>query len=98
MDKGIATETIVKLMICLVVMGIVIFLIYKYVLGSGLSERECAARMTAWCVQCQIANWAGGTRMGKDLGECALKYWGFGREDQLCNNFENNCKAFIPST
>ena len=101
--KGIATETIAKMLLVLIVVAIMVFLIIRYVLKSGLSERECAARMTAWCGQCQIANkgsdtWdSEGVEMGEGLGECANNYWHIGSETTNCKGFEGNCKAFLPS-
>ncbi|MDI6825818.1 MAG: hypothetical protein QMD36_01325 [Candidatus Aenigmarchaeota archaeon] len=100
MKKGIAVETLVKFSICLIVLGICTYLIYRYVFGSGLSERECAARMTAWCAQCQIAKFSGGTKMGNALAKCAYDY-GYidsNNPNQLCDGLEEKCKAFIPST
>jgi len=92
-----ATETTVKFLLLLIALAIIVFLIYRYVIQSPLGERECATRMTAWCVQCEIAEWSGGAAMGESLGECASEFWGFGDETQECDGFEDNCKGFLPS-
>jgi len=103
MSKGIATETIVKLLICLICLAILTFLIYKYVLNSGLDERTCAARMAAWCGQCQIAKFTGGSGMDSKLIECIDKnLLKVSRNPNDCGGSggtgETDCKGFLPST
>jgi hypothetical protein len=67
MNKGIATETILMLLVGIVVVGILVFLVYKYVIGAPLSQEECRARMIAWCTSCSLAcktnadEWSGST-------------------------------------
>jgi hypothetical protein len=97
MKKGIAVETLMKLLIYMIAAGVVIFLIYRYVLGSGLSERGCATRMTAWCVQCQIAEFAGGPPMDDKLKECIDKNYlpGISKRDN-CKGAEKDCEGFLP--
>ena len=104
MKKGIAVETLVKLMICIIALTILTYLIYRYVLQSGLGERECAARMTAWCVQCKMANsgeegaWSGGVDMDTELRDCVNEYFNLGAADpQDCTGFESNCRSFLPT-
>ena len=101
MKKGaIAVETIAKMIIVMIAIAILVYLLIRYVLGSGLSERECAAKMTAWCAQCQLANrgsedgWTGGPTMDEELADCAREYWTI--TDGDCTGNKNDCKAFLP--
>jgi len=97
-----ATETTVKFLLLLIALAIIVFLLYRYVVQSPLSERECATRMTAWCVQCEIANrdkdiWSGGPAMGESLSKCVSKFWWSVDKDQECGGFKENCeKGFLP--
>ena len=98
MKKGIATETIVKLMICLIALGILTFLLYKYVLSSELDCRACATKMTAWCTQCQIAEWSGGKAMDDKLNECRPEcLTGVSEHGDCEGTAKDDCSGFLPS-
>lgn len=90
-----ATETIVKFMVCLFALVILVYLIYRYVLHPGLDPQTCAARMTAWCSQCEIAGYSGGPGMGDDLRECHDNGYIPSYENK-CDGAEDICKGYVP--
>jgi len=67
MNKGIATQTILLLLVGIVVVGILVFLVYKYVIGAPMSQEACRGRLIAWCTSCSLAcktkgdDWSGST-------------------------------------
>jgi len=93
MRKGLATETIAKLLILLFVVGIVVYIIYRYVLNSPLGEQECRARMTTWCANCEFTKWQGGGSMGEKLENCAITVYKFATKN-TCDQTE--CAGFLP--
>ena len=99
MRKGMATETLVKFMVCLFALVILVYLIYRYVLNPGLDPQTCAARMTAWCAQCDIADFTGGPGMGDVLDECINKGYLPGITSTItCDEAKagNNCQGYLP--
>jgi hypothetical protein len=106
MRKGIATETILLLLIGIVVAGILIFMVYRYLISAPLSQEECKARLITWCTGCRMActgDWTSincGTYPGNDVGSdtgCAKKYFGFPIDDTAkCKGHKTDCSAFIP--
>ena len=60
MSKGIAVNTILYLLLGVLVVGIVIYLVYTYALGPGMSIQDCRSRVQNWCNSCKIAGWAAG--------------------------------------
>lgn len=100
MKKGIATETLVKLLICLLVLAILTYLIYRYVLHPGLDPQTCAARMTAWCTHCEIAGFSDGPGMGDELKECIddKKYLPGVTSRNSCGGEEGrkDCEGYLP--
>ena len=53
MSKGIAIETILYLLVGILVVGIVIYLVYTYVVGSPIGEQECRSMAITWCTGCK---------------------------------------------
>lgn len=99
--KGIATETIAKLLIVIIVVAIVVYIIYRYVVNSPLSELECRTMMSTWCANCKLSEkdgtYSGGSRMGDKLGQCVTKY-SLADEQENCNNAATVCKGYLPQT
>jgi len=105
MSKGIATETVLYLLVGIVVVGILIFLVYKYVLTSSMSADQCKGVLISWCTSCKLActtaDWSTacgtdpGTGVSGDTG-CAEKYFGFTiTSDDKCKGHKSDCSAFI---
>jgi len=101
--KGIATETIAKMLIVIIVVGIVVYLIYRYVLNSALGETACRGLMSTWCANCEMSKsgdtYEFGSSMSTKLQECITKY-SFASFHSSCAdlNTNNDCKGFIPHT
>jgi hypothetical protein len=57
MSKGIATQTILLLLVGILVVGILIYMVYRTVMNPQISEEECKARWISQCVMCKNANW-----------------------------------------
>jgi hypothetical protein len=103
MRKGIATETILLLLIGIVVAGILIFMVYRYLISAPLSEVECKARMVSWCTLCKNSEWKSTIKLGDELSACLETYSGItldGKTD--CRNvaltsFQSYaCGSYIP--
>jgi hypothetical protein len=98
--KGIATETIGKMLLVVIVVAVVVVLLYLYVLGPALPESTCKAMMTSWCANCELTRdaqgkYSGGPKMSDKLKECLEKYK-FASTHENCENAENDCKGFVP--
>jgi len=61
MNKGIAIQTILLLLVGVIVAAILIYLIYSYATTPTLSITECQSRIISWCTQCKTraagGNW-----------------------------------------
>ena len=80
MSKGIATQTILLMLIGIVVAGVVIYIVYRLVLSPSLSETECRSRMIQQCIMCKNNGWKhnGIDPDLYDTNKCAkgtLSYW-----------------------
>jgi hypothetical protein len=53
MSKGIAIDTVLMLLVGIVVVGILIFLVYRYVIGPLPPQEECRALAISWCTMCK---------------------------------------------
>jgi hypothetical protein len=107
MNKGIAVNTILMLLVGIIVVGIIVILLYRYVIGAPLGQAECKARLISWCSGCKLAcgdtwNTACGFYPGNDVGTstgCAYKYFTITITDGNANNNKcgghiDDCKAF----
>jgi hypothetical protein len=99
MNKGIATETILLLLVGIIVVGILIFLVYKYVIGSPLGQAECRGMAINWCTSCKNFDptWIGinaGPTPPTDLSSCSVY---LGTVPTACNALATKlwCQAFI---
>jgi len=99
MNKGIAITTILTLVVGIVVVGIIIYLVYTYVLTPVIPENECRALAVSWCTQCGM-NWTTTIKASTNLQNCASTYFSSGAPSSnwQCNNANSKtwCKAFIP--
>jgi len=97
MSKGIATETIIKIMLGLIVVAIILYLIYKFVLKSPIGSEECKARLVSWCTSCKIANYDAVLDMSNELQDCLDKYK-FVHVHSTCKdlNVPDECKPYLP--
>jgi len=59
MRKGIAIQTILLLLVGVLVVGILVYLVYKYTTGSNLSVQDCNGSLSAICTTCSIGGWKG---------------------------------------
>jgi hypothetical protein len=97
MSKGIATETIIKIMLGLIVVAIILYLIYKFVLKSPIAPEECKSRLVSWCTSCKISNFGADIVMSSDLQDCLDKYK-FVSVHLTCRdlNVAKECTPYLP--
>jgi hypothetical protein len=87
MTKGIAIQTILMLLVGILVVGIIVYMVYRYFVGAPLGEQECRSRVTSWCSSCRVMNFdANGYALGSELGNDAaagttgcIDEYGFGQ-------------------
>lgn len=110
MSKGIAINTILYLLVGIIVVGIVVYMVYTYVLGAPISENECRAMIVTWCTGCVNSQWGDGNGATAALQKCATSYfsppstaWTGTCLLTTCDcNYPSNtavqnfCKAFVP--
>ena len=96
MTKGIAIQTILMLLVGILVVGIIVYMVYRYFVGAPLSEQECRARAITWCTGCKNGGWTAGqgSTSGTDLGTCAATHFPGITAD--CGGADGWCAAFIP--
>ncbi len=101
--KGIAIQTILLLLVGILVVGIIVYMVYRYFVGAPLSEQECRSRAITWCTGCKNSNsgispptpWTvAGSTPGADLDTCAGTYFPGIPAD--CDGADGWCAAFIP--
>ncbi len=86
--KGIAIQTILMLLVGILVVGIIVYMVYRYFLGAPLSEQECRARVTNWCSSCRVMDFgSNGVPMTESVAKCVVNYFG----DAAWDN--SNCDA-----
>ena len=98
MTKGIAIQTILMLLVGILVVGIIVYMVYRYFVQSPLGEQECRSRAIMWCTGCRNGEWTAGqgTLAGTELETCANKWFSLpGLVD--CNGADGWCAAFIPT-
>ena len=100
MKKGVATSTIVALLLAIIVLAIMAYLIYRAVTKSPLGCQECAARFTAWCSKCYILHppgisWDNPNVRDDDLKECMPRCSiTSGPDPERCNGAEDSCRTY----
>ena len=105
MSKGIAIQTILYLLVGILVVGIVIYMVYTYLLGPFPDEQECRSMAITWCTACSNAQdfsndpdaWDdAGIPAGDRLKDCAKEHWGLDLTD-CKTGAQAFCAAHIPS-
>jgi len=111
MKKGIATQTILLLLLGILVVSILVYMLYTYVFNPVLPASVCRSRAVAWCTLCKnaypdfqcppdsVGNPDCYVPVGSDLSECAQEHFSPVPDncngDECCHNAENWCAAFI---
>jgi hypothetical protein len=98
MTKGIAIQTILMLLVGILVVGIVVYMVYRYFVGAPLQMEECRARAIAYCTGCTNIDPDGaveGPNPSDGLCECAAQWFpGLGANENDCKtNAAVNCRA-----
>jgi len=96
MSKGIAIQTILYLLIGVLVVGIVVYLVYTYVIGAPIGEQQCRTQAITWCTSCKNVAWVGGPTATSDLVTCAGKYFSNWPASGACADATTFCAVFIP--
>jgi len=100
MTKGIAVQTILMLLVGIIVVGILVYMVYRYFMGAPLSEQDCRARVIAWCNGCRVMNFTqSGIQVTSEMADCASTYFGSTLSaGDSCNTDANSnyqfCRAF----
>ena len=55
-NKGIAIHTILLLLVGVLVVGILVYLVYKSISGSTLSKYECQTHAISWCTRMRMSD------------------------------------------
>ena len=86
MTKGIAIQTILMLLVGILVVGIVVYMVYRYMFAPGLGQNECRAQLVSWCTTCKTAGWSGGFGLSDALRTCTNTFFGSNwASGDLCN-------------
>jgi len=107
MNKGIAVNTILLIVIGILVVGVLVYLVYLYTKTPIITESECRNRATTLCTHCQTSGWgpwpdsstAGDEKFYEPIWECAVKYpdkfGGFAQGGVwTCTRMKTPCKMF----
>ena len=85
MQKGIAIQTILLLVIGIFVVGILVYLMYRYTSGTTIDCAGCQAKFINWCTLCTSGattkSCSNDWRQVADGGECPPNLGGFMTED-----------------
>jgi len=106
MKKGIATQTILLLLLGILVVGILVYLLYTYVFNPVLPAGVCGSRAVAWCTLCKNAypdfqcDPDCVVPVGNDLSVCAQEHFSAvpnncAAGEECCHNAGSWCAAFI---
>ena len=68
--KGIAIQTILLLLVGILVVGILVYLVYRYTRSSTLSKTECMGLVTNWCTTCMTSGWDVNVKITQDVKDC----------------------------
>jgi hypothetical protein len=94
MSKGIAIQTILMLLVGILVVGIVVYMVYRYMFSPGMGIQECRGRVVSWCTSCAAVSWRGGITLSPDVAGCASQYFGYTVVNGIeCNDHIGNNAA-----
>ena len=107
MNKGIAIQTVLLLLIGILVAGVLIYFVYVSTKSSTITESECMSRVNSLCLHCQTNDWGDWPNTGDPINEvfyqplwdCAEKfpkYAVFAKDANpwSCTRMEEPCKMF----
>jgi hypothetical protein len=82
MSKGIAIETILMLLVGILVVGVVVYMVYRYMFSPGLNEQDCRSAAVNYCTTCKNSadpnppyTWSASISAPASLTACAGKYF-----------------------
>ena len=78
MTKGIAIQTILMLLVGILVVGIKVYMVYRYMFAPGLTQNDCRAQLISWCTTCKTVGWNGGFGLSEAVAKCTNTYFGSG--------------------
>jgi len=70
MTKGIAIQTILMLLVGILVVGIVVYMVYRYIFSPVINEQECRTRMVNWCTTCKSSGWSNTITPTANVNQC----------------------------
>jgi hypothetical protein len=70
--KGIAVETVIKLMLVFLVLLVIMYWLIR--IPSVLSPEQCRSLLIDWCKNCVFKGWKGALPWSDDLLACVDKY------------------------
>ncbi len=74
--KGVAIDTIIKVMLLLLVLLSVTYVLIKTFKGAEtLSLEQCRFLFIDWCKNCVLKGWTGNLPWSEDLLQCVDKYY-----------------------
>jgi hypothetical protein len=96
MRKGIAVNTILMMLVGIVVVGVIIYLVYKSLTNPSLSDEQCRSRLISQCMICRNMNWVSDVLVPSELlNDCAkgiFVYWKLNANCQA-DFMVSDCKA-----
>jgi len=85
MKKGIAIQTILLLLVGILVVGILVYLVYRASGTSSFSVNECRAKLIDICTMCLNADWDASINTDSNIiSECSKYSEFFYWEDNAC--------------
>jgi len=74
--KGIAIQTILLLLIGVLVVGLLVYFVYRTFSGTSLNQQECREKVISWCSTCSLGGYVlPGLDMGSDVATCVNTYY-----------------------
>jgi hypothetical protein len=100
MSKGIAIQTILMLLVGILVVGIVVYMVYRYATKSSIGQEGCRAVIMDWCSMCKNFDpeWKthGGPDQTAELIDCINNYFPSNYfSPGTCHGNNCYCKNFI---
>jgi len=100
MTKGIAIQTILMLLVGILVVGIIVYMVYRYMFAPGLSQEDCRGQIVSWCDSCKAAGCFGTAPLPTacatityTISTACDTYYGTGKPG-TCDGSKNWCANF----